>query len=112
MEPLRGSDIARQAFPLIELELGGEVAHIINTICTLGTAIDLTLRELRIEMFHAADENSRQIVHAFAQWRQQLSPVASAPASVFSIAERAVRICGPSRRVRCERRPAGNGDRT
>jgi transcriptional regulator with XRE-family HTH domain len=49
----------------IELGLpGGLTARLFSTITTLGTPQDITLQELRIESFHAADEESECLVHA------------------------------------------------
>ncbi len=44
----------------IELDLGGRTARVFGTTTTLGTPLDITLQELRIESFHAADEESEQ----------------------------------------------------
>ncbi len=41
-------------------------ASLFCTISTLGTAQDITLQELRIETFHAADEESERAVRTFA----------------------------------------------
>ena len=54
----------------VELSLPQGRVRLFSTITTLGTPQDITLRELRIESFHAADEESEQLV-------QEL--VASAP---------------------------------
>ena len=42
----------------IELLIDGTTVRLFNTIATLGTSVDITLRELRIEMFHPADPES------------------------------------------------------
>ena len=49
-----------------ELVLDGRPVHLLNTIATLGTSIDLTLRELRIEMFHPTDPASDAAVRRMA----------------------------------------------
>ncbi len=41
-------------------------ARLFCTISTLGTAQDITLQELRVETFHAADEESERAVRTFA----------------------------------------------
>jgi transcriptional regulator with XRE-family HTH domain len=42
-------------------------ARLFCTISTLGTAQDITLQELRIETFHAADEESERAVRTFVR---------------------------------------------
>lgn len=46
----------------VELTLGGLTARMFTTITTLGTAQDVTLQELRIEVLHPADEASRSLL--------------------------------------------------
>jgi transcriptional regulator with XRE-family HTH domain len=46
----------------LELALGPVTLRLFSTIATLGTAVDLTLQELRIESFHAADEESERVI--------------------------------------------------
>jgi hypothetical protein len=53
----------------IELMIDGQLVRLFNTIATLGTSVDITLRELRIEMFHPADSESDRWV------RERFSPV-------------------------------------
>lgn len=48
------------------LMLAGGTVRLLNTIATLGTSVDLTLRELRIEMFHPADAASDAAVRRMA----------------------------------------------
>jgi len=38
--------------------------RLFSTVATLGTARDITLQELRIESFHAADAASEQLVRS------------------------------------------------
>ncbi len=46
----------------LEIALGDETARLFSTITTLGTPQDVTTQELRIEVFHPADEASRQLL--------------------------------------------------
>jgi transcriptional regulator with XRE-family HTH domain len=46
----------------IELDLGRRTARLFGTTTTLGTPLDITLQELRIESFHAADEESERAI--------------------------------------------------
>lgn len=50
----------------VELAVGGQVLRLFSTIATLGTAQDITLHELRIELFHAADEETRRLARQLA----------------------------------------------
>lgn len=50
----------------VELRLGDRVVRLFSTIATLGTPQDVTLEELRIEAFHAADPASEALVRALA----------------------------------------------
>jgi transcriptional regulator with XRE-family HTH domain len=50
----------------IELQLGEQTARFFTTITTLGAPQDVTLQELRIESFHAADADTEQMVRALA----------------------------------------------
>ena len=49
--------------PLIplELRLGSRTLRLITTITTLGSPLDVTLQELRIEAYHPADEQSVRV---------------------------------------------------
>ncbi|GAC1535124.1 MAG: helix-turn-helix transcriptional regulator [Myxococcales bacterium] len=51
----------------VELQLGERRARLFTTIATLGTPLDITLQELRIETFHAADAQSEALVRALAE---------------------------------------------
>lgn len=48
----------------IELRVGTEIMRIFSTITTLGTPQDITLQELRIESYNAADADSDRLVCA------------------------------------------------
>lgn len=61
----------RDPFLPMELRFDGEIARMVNTICVLGTAMDLSLQDIRIEMFHPADEKSRDLVESWAQRLEQ-----------------------------------------
>ncbi len=50
----------------VDLQLGDQRARLLSTIATLGTAQDITLRELRIESFHPADRDSERLLAALA----------------------------------------------
>jgi transcriptional regulator with XRE-family HTH domain len=45
----------------LEIQLGGDQLRVFSTITTLGTPRDITLQELRIESFHAADARSQEL---------------------------------------------------
>ena len=45
----------------VEIGIAGECLRVFSTITTLGTPQDITLQELRIESFHAADERSERL---------------------------------------------------
>ncbi|MCO4746418.1 MAG: helix-turn-helix transcriptional regulator [Proteobacteria bacterium] len=51
-------DIPELVVP-IELEVPGAVLRLLSTITTLGTAMDITLQELRIESYYPADRETR-----------------------------------------------------
>lgn len=54
---------ARAALVLpVEVALGDETARLFSTITTLGTPQDVTTQELRIEVFHPADDASRRLL--------------------------------------------------
>jgi hypothetical protein len=46
----------------LELRLPQGTLRLFSTITTLGTPQDITLQELRIESFHAADGESERLV--------------------------------------------------
>lgn len=48
----------------IEVRTGDQTLKFFNTITTLGAPMDITLQELRIEVFHPADEATDQFVRA------------------------------------------------
>ncbi|PZR10479.1 MAG: transcriptional regulator [Archangium gephyra] len=54
---------ARAALVLpVEIALGDQTARLFSTITTLGTPQDVTTQELRIEVFHPADDASRRLL--------------------------------------------------
>jgi transcriptional regulator with XRE-family HTH domain len=61
----RAGDLATSAMPYIEVEflLNGDRLRYFSTVTTLGTPIDITLQEIRIECFHPADDRTEQLVH-------------------------------------------------
>lgn len=48
----------------VELRDGDRTLRLLSTIATLGTALDITLQELRIELFYPADEETDRLVRA------------------------------------------------
>jgi transcriptional regulator with XRE-family HTH domain len=50
----------------IEVRLGERTARFFTTLTTLGAPQDVTLQELRIESFHAADAPTEELVRALA----------------------------------------------
>jgi hypothetical protein len=48
----------------VEVRLGEVVARFFSTLTTLGAPQDITLQELRIESFHAADPDTEQLMRA------------------------------------------------
>jgi len=48
----------------VEVRLPQGLVRLFSTVATLGTARDITLQELRIESFHAADAASEQLVRS------------------------------------------------
>ena len=54
-----GSDLL---IPLDLTTLGGKRLRLVSTIATIGAPFDVTLDELRLETFFAADDNSREIL--------------------------------------------------
>jgi transcriptional regulator with XRE-family HTH domain len=50
----------------VELRVGGRTVRFFSTLTTLGAPQDVTLQELRIESFHAADAETEQLVRGMA----------------------------------------------
>jgi transcriptional regulator with XRE-family HTH domain len=50
----------------VEIRLGPHVARFFSTLTTLGAPQDITLQELRIESFHAADAETEQLMRGMA----------------------------------------------
>jgi transcriptional regulator with XRE-family HTH domain len=50
----------------VELRFGAQTLRLFSTITTLGSPQDITLQELRIESFHAVDEQTEQLIRAVA----------------------------------------------
>jgi transcriptional regulator with XRE-family HTH domain len=48
----------------MELELNGQSGRFFTTIATIGTPLDLTTQEIRLEMLYPADEATRQLCQA------------------------------------------------
>ena len=51
----------------VAVALGDFTARFFTTLTTLGAPQDVTLQELRIESFHAADAATAQMIRAMAQ---------------------------------------------
>ena len=56
----------------LELEIGGEVLRLFNTLTTFGTPQDVTLQELRIELSFPADDASDALLR---RWAESRAPV-------------------------------------
>jgi transcriptional regulator with XRE-family HTH domain len=54
----------------VEIRFGEHLLRLFSTVTTLGTPQDITLQELSIESFHAADEQTEQLIRALAATRQ------------------------------------------
>jgi transcriptional regulator with XRE-family HTH domain len=50
----------------VELRLGARTARFFTTLTTLGAPQDITLQELRVESFHAADAGTEALMRAMA----------------------------------------------
>jgi transcriptional regulator with XRE-family HTH domain len=50
----------------VELRLGEQTVRFFSTLTTLGAPQDITLQELRIESFHAADAETEQLMRAMS----------------------------------------------
>ena len=50
----------------VELRLGEQTARFFSTLTTLGAPQDITLQELRIESFHAADAETERCMRALS----------------------------------------------
>jgi hypothetical protein len=50
----------------IDFRKGDVSFRLFSTIATLGTPLDVTLQEIRVECFFPADEPSRKLLHAWA----------------------------------------------
>jgi transcriptional regulator with XRE-family HTH domain len=65
--PSNGALPAREGMIIpVEIRVGGAVLRFFTTITTLGAPQDVTLAELRIEAFHAADAATQAAVRAMA----------------------------------------------
>lgn len=50
----------------MELDLAGQTGRFFTTIATIGTPLDLTTQEIRLEMLYPADEATRQLCQSAA----------------------------------------------
>jgi hypothetical protein len=50
----------------VEIRFGEHLLKLFTTVTTLGTPQDITLQELSIESFHAADAQTEQLIRALA----------------------------------------------
>jgi hypothetical protein len=68
-EAWRVPDWTRSPEPLIPMEIRNQHCdlRLVSTITTLGTPLDVTLQELRIESFFPADESSERQLRALAE---------------------------------------------
>ena len=63
------SEVLREDPPLlipVQIRRGPVEVDLFTTITTLGTAQDITLQELRVEVFYPADARSEQVLRALA----------------------------------------------
>jgi transcriptional regulator with XRE-family HTH domain len=54
----------------VEIRFGEHTLRLFSTVTTLGTPQDITLQELSIEAFHAADAQTEQLIRALAASRE------------------------------------------
>ncbi|MFN0119757.1 MAG: helix-turn-helix domain-containing protein [Blastocatellia bacterium] len=54
----------------VVMKFGEHTLRLFTTITSLGSAQDITLREMRIESFHAMDEETRGLIYALAGHEQ------------------------------------------
>ena len=54
----------------VEIRFGEHLLRLFSTVTTLGTPQDITLQELSIESFHAADAQTEQVLRTLAATRQ------------------------------------------
>jgi transcriptional regulator with XRE-family HTH domain len=59
-------DIPQDVIIPVEIRFGEHLLRLFSTVTTLGTPQDITLQELSIESFHAADEQTAQLIKALA----------------------------------------------
>ncbi len=55
----------------VELRLGEQTLRFFSTLTSLGTPLDVTLQELRIESFHAADAPTERLIRDFARVQER-----------------------------------------
>lgn len=55
-----------QPVAALELEIGGKILRLFNTLTTFGTPQDVTLQELRIEMSFPMDDATARLLRSFA----------------------------------------------
>jgi transcriptional regulator with XRE-family HTH domain len=59
-------DVPQDVIIPVEIRFGEHLLRLFSTVTTLGTPQDITLQELSIESFHAADEQTAQLIKALA----------------------------------------------
>jgi transcriptional regulator with XRE-family HTH domain len=59
-------DLPQSPIIPLELSLGDRTLRIFSTLTTLGSPLDITLQELRIESYHPADEETARIGQSLA----------------------------------------------
>jgi hypothetical protein len=55
----------------VELRLGEQTLRFFSTLTSLGTPLDVTLQELRIESFHPADAPTERLIRDFANAQER-----------------------------------------
>ena len=51
----------------LELDVGGDRLRCFSSIATFGTAVDITLQDLRIETYFPADDSTERCFHDWAR---------------------------------------------
>ena len=65
------------------LTLAGQRAALYSTLATLGAARDLTLSELRLELFYPADDETRALLHRLAETAEGSPQPPPAPSTII-----------------------------
>jgi hypothetical protein len=55
----------------VKMRLGEQTLRFFTTLTSLGTPLDVTLQELHIESFHAADVPTERLIREFARAQER-----------------------------------------